>query len=351
MKHVVIDRPGGYERLEVRSAPDLVPGPKQVVIEVAAAGVNYADCIVRMGYYESARELVGYPLTPGFEFAGRISKLGSGVRSLKVGEDVFGVSFFGAYATQVCVPEGQVFPLPARLSLIQAATLPTAFLTAWYAATKLAPLGEGMTVLIHSAAGGVGSALTQIASLKKCSPVGVVGSASKVGLAREMGCTAVIDKSSEPLWPRAEEYAKNGYDVVFDATGVETLAGSYRHLAPMGRLVTYGSHSMLPKTGGRPNTLKLAWAYLRTPRFNPIRMAEANKSVMGFNLSFLFGKRELLEEGMSQLLGWVNGGLIRPLPVKEYRFEDVVRAHRDIESGSTIGKLALVLNSERQVVR
>lgn len=108
----------------------------------------------------------------------------------------------------------------------------------------------------------------------------MVGAAHKVAPARELGANEVIDRSSEELWPAARRHAPAGYDAVFDANGVDTLRQSYRHLAAPGKLVVYGFHSMLPRGGGRPNWLKLAYDYLRTPRFNPLDLTNDNRSVL-----------------------------------------------------------------------
>jgi len=341
MRHVVIIRPGGYDRLVIEDAPDLVPTPGHVIVDVEAAGVNYADCIVRMGLYKSARTLMGYPMTPGFEFAGRVAGAGDNVRRFAVGQHVYGVTLFNGYATQVSVPEHQLFTLPAELTVLEAATFPVAFLTAWYAALKLGQAASGMTALVHAAAGGVGSALTQILTAAGCDVVGVVGSSEKISVAKNMGCREVIDKSAEPLWSKAEQYSARGYDLIFDSVGVATLGQGYRHLAPMGKLVTYGFSSMLPRAGHRVNVFALAMNFLKTPRFNPIHMADDNRSVLGFNLSFLFEHKEILEEGMRYVLHLLQEHKLRPLPVVEYPAEDVSRAHRDLESGRTTGKLAL----------
>src|SRR5690606_30795686 len=122
---------------------------------VQAAGVNYADCVVRMGLYESAKKYVGWPITPGFEFAGRVDALGEGTPGLAPGDEVFGVTRFGGYASSVVVPRHQVFRRPAVCSPDEAAAFPSVHLTAWYALFELAHPRPGSTLLVHSAAGGV----------------------------------------------------------------------------------------------------------------------------------------------------------------------------------------------------
>lgn len=342
MKKVVVHRPGSYERLVLEDHPDLEPGPGQVLIEVDATGVNYADCIVRMGLYSSARKYVGWPITPGFEVAGRVARLGAGVSEPAVGSQVIGVTRFDGYATQVVLPQHQVFPRPAGVDAAHAAGFPGVFLTAHFALIELCRLRPGMKVLVHSAAGGVGGALTQIAKLHGCDVIGVVGSSHKRDAARAHGASEVIDKSTEDLWARAERLAPEGFDVVLDANGVETLAESFRHVRPAGRLVIYGFHTMMPKSGGKPSYGKLAVDWLRTPRFNPLDLTEQNKSVMAFNLSYLFDRPELLTEGMRDLLSWLEAGKIHPHAVRTFPLSEVRKAHELIESGTTVGKLVLL---------
>ncbi len=342
MRKVVIPRPGGYDRLTLETHPEPQPEAGEVLVATEAMGVNYADCVVRMGLYASAQEYVGWPITPGFEFSGTVAAVGRDVKDFTVGTRVFGVTRFGGYASHVAVPRHQVFPLPARLDMEQAAGFPTVFLTAYYALFELAHPRPGATVLVHSAAGGVGSALLQLGRMAGCRLVGVVGSSHKVETARALGADVVIDKSREDLWPAAERAAPQGYDVVLDANGVSTLGESYQHVARPGKLVVYGFHSMMPHEGGKPDWVKLAWDWLRTPRFNPLQLTNDNRSVMAFNLSYLFEQRHILEEAMGRLLGWVEEGKIVMPPVTRFPMDRVAEAHQALESGKTVGKLVLV---------
>lgn len=341
MRSVVVHRAGGYGRLTLEDHPDPTPGPGEVLVQTRAVGVNFADCIVRMGLYKSAKEYVGWPITPGFDFAGVVSAVGDGV-SLRVGDEVLGVTRFGAYSTHVVVPEDQVLPRPSQLSMEEAGAFPTIFLTAWYALHRLGNVRPGDAVLVHSAAGGVGGALVQLAKRAGATVVGVVGSAHKVPTVEEHGADVVIDRSAGDLWERARAASPDGYRIVLDANGVATLKDSYAHLAREGRLVVYGFHTMFSKGRGFPNPLKLAWGWLRTPRFDPLDMTSANKSVLGFNLSFLFHRKDVLREAMTDLLGALEEGAIRPPPVQCFALDAVADAHRAIESGRTVGKLVLV---------
>ena len=340
---MVISRPGGYHRLEFESFSVPEPGSGEVLIEVRAIGVNYANIAVRMGLYESAKEFVGWPITPGFEVSGIVSQVGREVSGLRVGDKVFGVTLFGGYTSHIVLPQHQVVSFSGNLSFESVSGFPAVFLTADFAVEYLAHPRSGDLVLVHSAAGGVGGALIQLLKYLGCRVVGVVGASHKVEVARSFGADLVVDKSVEPLWESLEEIGPDGFDVIFDANGVATLSESYCHLRAPGKLVVYGFHTMMPRTGGRANYLKLALPYLRTPRFNPFRMTYENRSVMAFNLSTLFERKDLLDEAMVRLQGGLGSGQLVPLPVTVYPFEEVARAHRDIESAQTVGKLVLVL--------
>lgn len=339
---VVIHGAGGYDKLKLEHAPVEAPRETQVRVDVRAIGINYADTIVRMGLYSSARHYVGWPITPGFEVSGVVGAVGSEVRDLAVGDPVIAVTRFGGYSSHVVVDRAQVWAKPAALSFEQAAALPAVYMTAWFALYELAHPRRGAKILVHSAAGGVGGALIQLAKLRGAEVVGVVGAASKVASARALGADHVIDKSTQPLWREARRLAPDGYDVILDANGVSTLGASYAHLRRAGKLVVYGFHSMLPKIGGTPSWPKLALDWLRTPRFSPLDMTEASKSVLAFNLSYLFDRADFMQEGMRDLLGWLADGSVVPPPVTTYPLADVARAHAAIESGKTIGKLVLV---------
>lgn len=342
MHKVVIHKPGDYKQLRIEKFPDLEAKADEVVIDVQAAGINYADIIIRWGLYESAKQFVGWPITPGFEFAGIVKATGSSTSKFQVGDKVLGVTLFNAYASEVVVKEDQIYPLPVSMNFEEGAAFPAVFLTAYHALFQNVVVRPGMWALIHSAAGGVGSSLVQLCRVYEINTIGVVGSAHKVESVAALGCDRVIDKSSEDLWKMVETYVPNGLDLVFDANGVETIKASYDHLAACGKLIAYGAHSMFPKKGGKVNWPKLIWDYLKTPRFNPLSMTSENKSLITFNLSFLFGRKDLFAEGMNQLLCWHSEGKLKVPHVTAYPMDQVGQAHKDLESGNTIGKLVLV---------
>jgi NADPH:quinone reductase-like Zn-dependent oxidoreductase len=194
---IQISSPGGYDKLEYKSLSvakytiganvkhSNIPEEDLVTVQTCAAGVNYADVCVRWGVYESAKEHVGWPITPGFEFSGKIIAKGENVSEFECGESVFGLTMFGGYSEVVKVPKNQLFPMPKNLDLKQAAGFPTVAITAWYAMFELARPRPGSWILVHSAAGGVGSMLVQMAKIAKCNVVGVVGASHKVNVVKE----------------------------------------------------------------------------------------------------------------------------------------------------------------------
>ena len=198
MRQVWVTRAGPPETLQVREAPDPVPGPGQVRLRVAAAGVNFADVMMRLGIYPDAPPL---PAVPGYEAAGVIDAVGEGVPAARVGERVLAFCRFGGYADLLCVAREAVFPVPDGVPLTIAAALPVNYLTAWQMLVVMAGVKAGDTVLVHGAAGGVG-----LAAVDLCRRAGarVFGSASpaKHAALAERGVEFCIDSPSrKPCWP------------------------------------------------------------------------------------------------------------------------------------------------------
>ena len=188
---------------------------------------------------------MGWPICPGFDFSGEVEYAPKST-GLKKGQRVFGFTLFGAYSSRVLVPAEQIRPLPKRLSAEEGSAVPAVAATALHALSLSGSwpgplITSNRAVLIHSAAGGVGSMLVQMCKILGHSPVvAVVGSPAKEDYCRTLGADHVIVKSRQNLWEEAEKISKNGYICIFDANGIETLSQSYAHLTRCGRLVTYG---------------------------------------------------------------------------------------------------------------
>lgn len=341
MEKIVIHKPGDYRQLKFEDFDTLAPKENEVVISVKYIGINYADVLIRWGVYSSAKEYVGWPITPGFEVSGVVKAIGSEVDHVEVGDEVFGVTRFGGYTSEISIDKYFVFKKPNSLTLAQAAAFPSVFLTAYHALFQNVVIRPGAKILIHSCAGGVGSSLLQMCRAKGFESIGIVGSSHKVEVAKNFGADHVIDKSKVDLWTEAKRLAPEGYDIVLDANGASTLKHSYDHLAPTGKVLCYGFHSMLPKSGGRLNYFKLVKTYFQTPRFNPLDMTNLNKSLVTFNLSYLFDKKDMFKEAIEDIVKMFESGELVGPGVTEFDFKDVAGAHKALESGKTTGKLVL----------
>jgi NADPH:quinone reductase-like Zn-dependent oxidoreductase len=229
--------------------------------------------------------------------------------------------------------------MPPDWSFADCAGVPAVHFTAYHALHQVARVSSGETLLVHSAAGGVGTALLQQAKLAGCRTVAVVGSAAKAAVARSFGADAVVVRGPS-LWADIDKAAPEGFDAIFDANGVTTPRPGFKRLRLGGRLVIYGFAEMFPR-GKRPSKLSLAWNWLRVPRFSPLEMTATNRAVMGFNVVFLTDKAELARDGFDAIAGWLGKGLLKKAPVKEFPVERVADAHRELEAGETVGKLVL----------
>jgi len=339
-KRIIVQKPGGYGVFRIDDTPIEDPQSGEVQVDVKTCGINFADVAVRLGLYQAAKG--AYPLCPGLELAGVVKNVSKDITVFEPGDRVFGATRFGAYSTRINCPAEHLWSLPATWDFIKGASFPVVYLTASYALHEVGHLKESDRVLVHSAAGGVGTALLHLLNINGNMCVGIVGRSEKSVSAKEAGATFIIDKSTQDLWKKAEEISPGGYDLILDANGASTLRRSYQHLRPGGRMLIYGFTSMFSHSG-RKNLPKLIWDYLRTPRFNPFDLTGSNKTISGFNLIYLFEKIELFHQIMAHLLKWDSEGLIPSMPVTTFPFENVVSAHRAIESGKSVGKLVLVI--------
>ncbi len=335
LQRVRIHRPGGYRRLRLEPFPPPAPGPGQLRIRTRAIGVNFADGLVRMGVYAPAKRYVGWPITPGFELAGEVDAVGAELEEdAWLGRPVIALTRFGAYAEAVVVDADLTTPLPAGWSMAAGAAFAVGALTARHA-LRLADAPAGTAVLVHSAAGGVGHWLVQLAVAAGLAVTGTVGRSAKVDTVMALGAQRCLVR--EGPQDRTDATA---YQAVFDAQGPASWRRSYRRLAPTGRLVIYGAHGLTG--GGGVRRLRGGWAYLTRPRFDPLALCADNRGVAGFNLAYLFDRRAALRADLDALTGLVQAGTIRLPPITTLPLDAVAEAHRRLESGATVGKLVLV---------
>jgi NADPH:quinone reductase-like Zn-dependent oxidoreductase len=330
MRAVVITKHGGPGVLQVQEQPDPVVGPGEVRIEVAAAGINFADVMARMGLYADAPKT---PCVVGYEVAGTILEVGEGVDGLTPGERVLAGTQFGGYASQVAVPAGDVVALPDRLSFEQGAAIPVNYATAWAGLVGYGVLQRGERVLVHSAGGGVGIAATQIA---KRIGAEVFGTASPGKHQRilELGVDRALDYTTDG-W----DQGIGKFDVILDAVGGKSFRKSYDLLAPGGRLVAFGASAVV--SGERKNIATALRTVLRMPRFNMIKQMSESKAVIGLNMLTLWKDRGTLAPWIDPLDEMLADGTVEPVVAGAFGFEEAGAAQTMIVERRNVGKVVL----------
>jgi NADPH:quinone reductase-like Zn-dependent oxidoreductase len=338
MRDIVITRHGGPEVMEVRERPTPEPGPGEVRIRVKAAGVNFADILARMGLYPDAPPP---PMVAGYEVSGYVDAIGPGPTRHETGRHVLAVTRFGGYADHAIVPADFAWPVPANLSHNEAAAIPIAYLTAVVALYRMANLKSGETVLVHSAGGGVGIAALQLARLRRSIVIGTA-SPSKHAALRAMGVDHLIDSGGADLETEvARLTGGRGVDVVLDARGGEHLGQSYRMLAPLGRLVVYGSTALVV---GRVRDEGRVQAFLQQrPMFDPMDLMNSNKGVFGLNLAHLWGERRFAAASMEALLTDFAGGRLHAVVAKAFPLAQAGDAHEYLQDRGNLGKVVLTI--------
>jgi NADPH:quinone reductase-like Zn-dependent oxidoreductase len=337
MTQVQITRFGGPDVLRVVERPAPVLPPGHVRVAVKAAGVNFADVQMRMGLYPEAPRV---PFVPGYEVAGIVSEAGPGAERFRVGERVLAACRFGGYASEVVLPVRQVRSTPRHLSDAEAAAVPVAFLTAWIALKEMARVREGDRVLVPGAAGGVGSAIVQIAADAGARVTGLVGSPEKKAAVLSLGARQVFTYAELAADGGA---AGRGFSLVLDPRGGAALRDSMRRLAPGARVVCYGVSSLV--AGPRRSIRHVLLQLMRMPRFNPIGLSMANNGVFGLNMLKLFDTEEgltLLMKAMDGVLEGVCAHRYKPIIGGTFPLSEAGAAHASLQSRSNIGKIVLI---------
>lgn len=332
MRAVVITAHGDPSVLAVQERPSPPCGPGQIRVAVRAAGVNFADVMARQGLYEDAPPP---PCVVGYEVAGEITEVGAGVTGRVVGDRVAAGCRFGGYGEEVVCAAGDCVALPDGLSFAAGAAIPVNYATAWAALVGFGSVRPGERVLVHAAAGGVGTAAVQIA---KAAGAEVTGTASpaKHDAVRANGADHVLDYTRSG-WERG----LGGFDVVLDALGGASFQRSYGLLRPGGRLVAYGASSVI--AGEKKNLLKAAPKALRMLRgFSLLDQMSASKAVIGLNLLRLWDDRGSLAPWITPLTQLLDDGVVRPVVAAEVPFARAGEAHRMLSERRNVGKVVLV---------
>jgi NADPH:quinone reductase-like Zn-dependent oxidoreductase len=331
---VEITKHGGPDVLRVRERPDPRLGQGEVRIAVAAAGINFADVMARMGVYPDAPKP---PCVVGYEVAGTILELGEGASNpahpLSPGQRVVAGTKFGGYASQVVVPASDVVPLPDDLTFEQGAAIPVNYATAWAGLIGYGSLQPGERVLIHSAGGGVGIAATQIAKRYGAEVYGTA-SPSKHGRILELGVDHALDYTTSG-WQRGLPK----FDLVMDAVGGGSFRRSYNLLRPGGRLVAFGASAVV--SGERRNPVSALRTVARMPRFNLIKQMGDSKAVIGLNMLSLWKDRQTLAPWIEPLQELMQEGTVKPVVAGDFSFERAGEAQRMITERRNVGKVVL----------
>ena len=275
-------KPGSINRLILKQEQLTPPESGQVTVKVGAVGLNFADIFAIKGLYSATPK---EPFIPGLEFAGEV--LDPGDSNFQAGQKIMGVTRFGAYADHLNIDQRYISPLPQGWSFSQGAAFQVQVLTAYYALVPLANLQKDDKVLIHSAAGGVGIWANRIAKKKGAYTIGSVGGDSKFDLLKREGYDKYLVRGKDFKKSYLDVVGDVKLNIVLECIGGKVLMDSYKQMDRMGRLITYGSaHFASPRNGVNYFTLLLK--YLKRPKFDPLKMVTSNKSVMGFNLIWLF---------------------------------------------------------------
>jgi NADPH2:quinone reductase len=300
----------------------------QVLIKSEVFGLNFADVVARVGQYQDCPPL---PAVIGYDLVGRVIKIGSQVTRFKGGERVVAITRFGGYAEQALADERSVFQIDEKVDAAEACALATQYSTAHYASHYATRLLKGERVLIHAAAGGVGTALIQSALHLGCEVYGVASSEEKRAAVRVLGAHRALSY---------QEYSKvlreDKVDVVFDSVGGEQFRKSRALLRAGGRLVAYGASSLSDSN----YAIQRIWRGLQFGIYHPAQWIIPSHSLIGVNLLALGDQRsDLLHQVMKEVQELHQQGVYRPVIGKPFKASELVQAHEHLQSRSSVGKL------------
>jgi len=321
MKAIIINEHGNEDVLSFGDHPDPTPGPTEVIVDVAAAGVNFIDIYQRNGLYQ-----MPLPFVPGIEGAGVVRSVGSDVSDAAVGDSVAWASGPGSYAEQTGIDQTALVQVPSGVTSVTAAAAMLQGLTAHYLATSTYPLSDGDRCLIHAGAGGVGAILIQMAKLLGAEVFATVGSAAKADVASAAGADHVINYNATNFATEVESIAgPKCLDVVYDGVGQSVFLDGLGLLRPRGMMVTFGNASG-PVEPVAPLLLsQMGSLFLTRP-----------------TLGSYIATREELEHRTSELFGWIDSGDISISVGLELPLAEAAEAHRRLGGRETMGKVLLI---------
>jgi putative PIG3 family NAD(P)H quinone oxidoreductase len=320
---ITIPRPGGPDALTWAEVADPAPGPGQVVVDVAAAGVNRADLLQRNGRYPPP---AGTSPTPGLECSGVISKVGPDVDGWQVGDQVCALLAGGGYAQRVCAPAGQLLPAPRGVDLVRAAAFPEAACTVWSTVFAAARLQAGESLLVHGGTSGIGTFAVQLAKASGVRVLATAGTARKCERAREIGAEVAINYNDDDF-VRVVHDLVGGVNVILDVVGGPYLARNLEALAPDGRLVVIATQ------GGRRAELDLG----------AVMAKRATLYGAGLRARPLEQKAAIVAAVREHVWPLIEAGAITPVIEALVPLPEAAEAHRILEAGDHIGKVLLTV--------
>lgn len=323
MKAIVIENFGGPDVLKIRDIERPKVGKGKILIKARGISVNFADIKTRKGDFHGAGNP---PLIPGLDVAGVIEEVGEGVREFKVGDKVIAFPSNGSYAEYVLADEMLTFKISEDMDMDSAAASPLVLFTSHNLLSRVGRLSKGESVLIHAAAGGVGTTAIQMAKLLGAGIViGTVGSDEKIQIAKDAGADFVINYRDESFSDKVKEYTNgNGADVILDSVGSDVFRESLDCLAMYGRLVNFNSSS------GTPGTL------------NTKELHGSCRAVLGFSIGTTIKARPvILKETAKEVIPILESGKVKIMIGARFRLEDAKSAHELIESRKSTGKILL----------
>ncbi|MEL6671338.1 MAG: zinc-binding dehydrogenase [Bacteroidota bacterium] len=336
MKAAFIIKKGPADQaFEIREIPKPEPQAGFVRIKVEAFGLNFADVMARLGLYPAAPPL---PSLIGYDVVGTIDAVGEEVSGLSVGQRVLALTRFGGYAEYACTDARAVAVIGEKMSAGVAVAIPTQGGTAYHMAEEMVRLFPGDKVLVHAAAGGVGTILCQIAKHRGCEVYGTAGSAKKLAYLKEMGVDHPINYREADFAEviRQQLGEKGGLDVIFDPVGGDSVKKGLGLLGASGRLIAFGASSM--------TNAKNIFAKIRTGLafgfYHPIKLIGPSKGLIGVNmLSIADNRPDILSRVLKSTVMLAESGVIHPTIGGEFTIDELAKAHHLLETRQTMGKL------------
>jgi putative PIG3 family NAD(P)H quinone oxidoreductase len=324
MRAVVLHSYGGPEVLTIEDAADPVPGPDEVLVEVAATALNRADLLQRMGLYPDPRRVK--PEIPGLEFAGTVVDIGARVTMWQVGDRVMGIEAGGAYAERIATHERQLLAVPAGMALAHAAAIPEVFLTAWDALVLQGGLSSGRWALVHAGASGVGTASIQIAKAIGAR-IAVTCSAGKADACRNLGADLVLERSPHDWLADAKAAVPQGFDTILDVVGGDEIDRNLQAIALRGTIVQVGlmGGGTMPVNVGLLMGKRATWVGT-TLRTRPIEEKVA-----------------VTRRFATEMLPLFDTGAMLPVIDSVYPFERIAEAHQHMAANANTGKIVVTI--------